>query len=155
LRWTFHTIPGPGEFGYDTWPADAWKRTGGANNWAGMSVDRRRGIVFVPTGSAAFDFYGADRVGDNLFANSLIALEAKTGARIWHFQTVRHDVWDRDLPAPPSLVTVTRGGRLVDAVAQTTKSGFVFVFARETGKPLFPIEYRSVPASEVDGEVLA
>lgn len=154
-RWSFHTIPRPGEFGYDTWPAGAWKRSGGANNWAGMSVDRKRGIVFVPTGSAAFDFYGADRHGDNLFANCLIALDAKTGRRVWHFQTVRHDVWDRDLPAPPSLVASVRGGRLVDAVAQTTKSGFVFVFERLTGKPLFPIEHRRVPASTVDGELLA
>jgi len=155
LRWTFHTIPRPGEFGYDSWPEEAWKHTGGANNWAGMSVDRKRGIVFVPTGSAAFDFYGADRHGDNLFANTLLALDAATGKRLWHFQTVRHDVWDRDLPSPPSLVTALGGGELVDAVAQTTKSGFTFVFERETGKPVFPIEYRSVRGSEVDGEKLA
>ncbi len=155
LRWTFHTIPRPGEFGYDTWPKDAWKHTGGANNWAGMSIDRERGIVFVPTGSAAFDFYGADRHGDNLFANTLLVLDAATGKRLWHFQTVRHDVWDRDLPSPPSLVTSLRGGKLVDAVAQTTKSGFTFVFERETGKPVFPVEYRKVPASVVDGEKLA
>ncbi len=104
LRWSFHTIPHPGEFGYETWPKDAWKTSGAANNWAGMTVDRERGIVYVPTGSAAFDFYGADRVGDDLFANTLLALNAATGERIWHFQAVRHDLWDRDFPAPPVLV---------------------------------------------------
>src|SRR5436190_2016111 len=155
LRWTFHTIPHPGELGYETWPKDAWKYIGGANNWAGMSLDEKRGLVFVPTGSAAFDFYGANRAGDNLFANSLIALKADTGKRVWHFQAVRHDVWDRDFPAPPNLVAVKRGGRLVDAVAQITKSGHVYVFERETGTALFQIEYRRVPPSEVDGEVLA
>lgn len=154
-RWSFHTIPHPGEFGYDTWPKDAWQYSGGANSWPGLSLDEKRGIVYVPTGSASFDFYGANRAGDNLFANCLLALDAATGKRIWHFQTVRHDVWDRDLPAAPSLVTVTRDGRKVDAVAQPTKSGFVFVFDRETGKPLFPIEERAYPASDVDGEVLA
>ena len=155
LRWSFHTIPHPGEFGYETWPEDAWKYSGGANNWGGMSVDEERGLVFVPTGSAAFDFYGADRIGDNLFANSLIALKAETGERVWHFQAIKHDVWDRDFPAPPSLVTVERGGSVVDGVAQITKSGHVFVFERKTGKPLFPIEYRAVPASDVEGEKLA
>ena len=155
VRWSFHTIPHPGEFGYHTWPPGAWKRSGGANNWAGMTIDEKRGIVFVPTGSAAYDFYGADRIGDNLFANTLLALRAATGERIWHFQFVRHDIWDRDLPAPPSLVTVKRDGRALDAVAQTTKSGHVFVFDRETGNPLFPIEYRAVPPSGVDGEVAA
>jgi quinoprotein glucose dehydrogenase len=155
LRWTFHTIPHPGEFGYDTWPKEAWKYTGSANNWMGMAVDTRRGLVFVPTGSAAYDFYGANRAGDNLFANCLIALKAGTGERVWHFQTVRHDIWDRDLPAPPSLVTVSRAGRPVDAVSQTTKSGFVYLFERETGKPLFPIEYRKYPASDLEGEVTA
>ena len=155
LRWSFHTIPHPGEFGYDTWPRDGWKYLGGANSWAGLSLDEARGLVFAPTGSAAFDFYGANRAGDNLFANSLIALKADTGERLWHFQAVRHDVWDRDLPAAPNLVTVRRRGRAVDAVAQITKSGHVFVFERETGKPLFPIEYRAVPTDGVDGEVLA
>ena len=155
LRWSFHTIPRPGEKGYETWPPDAWKHTGGVNNWCGMSLDERRGLLFVPTGSAAFDFYGADRVGDDLFANCLLALNAATGERVWHFQFVRHDVWDRDLPAPPSLVTVERDGRIVDAVAQITKSGHVFVFERETGKPLFPIEEHPVRQSDVDGEVLA
>lgn len=155
IRWTFHTIPHPGEFGYETWPKDAWKYSGAANNWAGMSVDERRGLVFVPTGSAAFDFYGANRLGDNLFANCLIALKAETGERVWHFQAVKHDLWDRDLPAPPNLVTVKRGARLVDAVAQITKSGHMFVLERETGTPLFPIEYRKVSSAAVEGEVPA
>jgi quinoprotein glucose dehydrogenase len=154
-RWVFHTIPRPGEFGYDTWPKDAWTYAGGANSWPGMALDEKRGLVFVPTGSAAFDFYGANRVGDNLFANSLVALEAATGKRVWHFQMVKHDVWDRDLPAPPSLVTVRRDGKLIEAVAQITKSGHVFVFERETGKPLFPVEYRAVRTSDVEGEALA
>ncbi len=154
-RWTFHTIPRPGEFGYETWPEDAWTYTGGANCWAGMSLDRERGIVYAPTGSAAFDFYGANRAGDNLFANTLLALNAETGERIWHFQLVRHDVWDRDFPAPPSLVSVERDGKTIDAVAQATKSGWLLLFDRETGKPLYPIEYREVPPSDVEGEVLA
>lgn len=152
LRWSFHTIPHPGEFGYETWAKDSWKSSGGANNWAGMAVDAKRGIVYVPTGSAAFDFYGADRPGDNLFANSLIALNARTGKRLWHFQGVRHDMWDRDFPAAPTLVTLKRAGKTLDAVAQTSKQGFVFVFDRTNGEPLFPIEYRKVPASEVPGE---
>lgn len=155
LRWSFHTIPHPGEFGYETWPKDAWKYTGSANNWAGMAVDVKRGIVFVPTGSAASDFYGADRVGDDLFGNTLLALKADTGERIWHFQAVRHDIWDRDFPSPPALVTVQRDGKAVDAVAQTTKQGWVYLFERATGKPLFPIEYRKYPKSNVPGEVAA
>ncbi|MBM3813358.1 MAG: c-type cytochrome [Acidimicrobiia bacterium] len=155
LRWNFRTIPRPGEFGHNTWPGDGWQYLGGANNWAGMSLDEKRGLVFVPTGSAAFDFYGANRAGDNLFANCLLALKADTGERVWHFQFVKHDVWDRDLPTPPSLVTVNRNGRLIDAVAQTTKSGHIFVFDRVTGKPLFPVEEKPAPASPVDGEVLA
>ena len=155
LRWSFHTIPHPGEFGNDTWPKEAWKTSGAANNWAGMTVDTQRGIVYVPTGSAAFDFYGADRVGDDLFANCLIALNAATGERLWHFQGVKHDLWDRDFPAPPVLLTVERDGKKVDAVAQTTKQGFVFLFDRTNGKPLFPIECREYPASDVPGEVAA
>ena len=154
-RWSFHTIPHPGEFGYATWPKDGWKYLGAANNWCGMSLDEKRGIVFVPTGSSAFDFYGSNRAGDNLFANSLLALDANTGKRLWHFQTVKHDVWDRDLPTPPSLVTIRRNGKLVDAVAQTTKSGCVFVFDRVTGEPLYPIEWRKVATDGVDGEVLS
>lgn len=155
IRWTFHTIPHPGEYGYETWPKDAWTYIGGANDWAGMSLDEKRGLVFIATGSASFDFYGANRVGDDLFANCVIALKAGTGERVWHFQGVKHDLWDRDFPAAPSLVTVRKDGRLIDAVAQITKSGFVFVFERETGRPIFPIEYRKVPASDVDGEVTA
>ena len=155
LRWSFHTIPHPGEFGYDTWPKETWKTSGAANNWTGMTVDTERGIVYVPTGSAAFDFFGADRVGDDLFANCLIALNAQTGERIWHFQGVKHDLWDRDFPAPPVLLTVEREGKKVDAVAQTTKQGFVFLFDRTNGKPLFPIECRSYPPSDVPGEVAA
>jgi quinoprotein glucose dehydrogenase len=153
LRWTFHTIPHPGEYGYDTWPPNAWRSSGAANNWAGMAVDTRRGVVYVPTGSAAADFYGADRVGNDLFADSLIALNAETGERIWHFQVVKHDIWDRDLPSPPTLVTLQMQGQTIDAVAQTTKSGYVFLFRRDDGKPLFPIQYKTVPQSDVPGEV--
>lgn len=152
LRWTFHTIPQPGEYGYDTWPKDAWQYSGGANNWSGMALDEKRGLVFAPTGSATFDFYGANRHGDNLFANTLLCLDAATGKRKWHFQIVRHDLWDRDLPTAPTLVTLKRNGRSIDAVAQLTKSGHVFVFERETGKPVFPIEYRKVSTAGVDGE---
>ena len=155
IRWTFHTIPHPGEPGYKTWPRNAWRYSGGANDWVGMSVDERRGLVFAATGSAAFDFYGANRKGNDLYANCLLALQAATGKLVWSFQGVRHDVWDRDFPAAPTLITITRNGRLIDAVAQITKSGFVFVFNRATGQPLFPIEYREVPESDVDGERLA
>ncbi len=153
LRWTFHTIPRPGEFGYETWPKDAWKDAGAANNWAGMAVDTKRGIVYVPTGSAVFDFYGGDRVGNDLFADSLLALDAETGKRIWHFQGVHHDLWDRDFPAPPSLLTVIHNGKQVDAIAQTTKSGYVFLLDRTTGQPLFPLNESHYPASTVPGEV--
>lgn len=154
LVWAFHTIPKPGEFGYETWPKDAYKdpTIGGANNWAGMAVDRERGIVFVPTGSTAYDFYGGNRKGENLFSNTLLALDAETGERIWHYQFVHHDILDRDIPAPPNLLTVTHNGRQIDAVAQITKQGYVFVFDRETGEPLFPIEERPVPDSDVPGE---
>jgi quinoprotein glucose dehydrogenase len=152
VRWTFRTIPHPGEAGHETWPAEAWRTAGGANSWAGLALDRERGIVYVPTGSATPDFYGGFRTGANLFANSLLALDAATGERLWHFQSVHHDVLDRDLPAAPSLLTVDRDGREVDAVAQITKSGFVFLFDRVTGDPLFPIEERPVPQSDVPGE---
>ena len=150
--WTFHTVPRPGEYGYATWPKEGYKNVGGANNWMGMALDPKRGIVYVPTGSASFDFYGGNRHGANLFANCLLALDARTGRRIWHYQTVHHDIWDRDLPAPPNLLTLTQGGHRVEAVAQVTKQGFVFVFDRQTGKPLFPIEERAVPASDIPGE---
>lgn len=155
LVWTFRTVPQPGEPGYETWPPDAWQRAGGANVWAGMTVDEERGMVFCPTGSASFDFWGGDRVGDNLYANCLLALDAATGRRIWHYQFVRHDLWDRDLPAPPTLVTVRREGRDIPAVAQPTKSGHVFVFHRETGEPLFPIVEDIAPSSDLVGEVTA
>jgi quinoprotein glucose dehydrogenase len=154
LAWVFKTIPQPGEFGYDTWPKDAYKNinVGAANNWSGMAIDRERGIIFIPTGSAGDDFYGAHRIGSNLFANTLLALDARTGKRIWHFQFVHHDILDRDAPSPPNLITVTRNGKQIDAVSQTTKQGFVFVFNRETGEPLFPITEQKMPASDVPGE---
>jgi len=152
LIWTFHTIPHPGEPGYETWPKDAWKYVGGVNDWGGMSLDKKRGLVFLALGSPSYDFYGADRVGQNLYGNSVVALDAKTGEHVWHFQTVHHDLWDYDLPAPPNLVVVEKAGKKIDAVAQTTKTGFLFVFNRETGEPLFPIEERKVPTSYVPGE---
>lgn len=154
LDWVFHTIPHPGEFGHDTWPEDAWKNTdiGAANNWAGMAIDRKRGIVYVPTGSAGFDFYGGNRKGQNLFANSLLALDARTGKRKWHYQLVHHDIWDRDLPAPPNLLTIHKDGKKIDVVAQVTKSGHVFVFDRDTGEPVFPIDEVPAPASVMPGE---
>lgn len=152
LVWVFHTIPHPGEFGYDTWPPEAWREVGGANAWGGISLDASRGVVYVPTGSPSFDFYGGNRHGDNLFANSVIALDARTGKRRWHFQTVHHDLWDRDLPAAPTLVSLQRDDAAVDALAQVTKSGHVFVLDRETGEPLFPVAERPVPASTVPGE---
>ncbi|MEJ2050330.1 MAG: pyrroloquinoline quinone-dependent dehydrogenase [Calditrichota bacterium] len=155
IRWTFHTIPRPGEPGYETWPTNAWQYTGGVNNWAGMALDPDRGLVYVPTGSAAFDFYGANRIGDDLYANCVLALDAETGQLRWYFQGVQHDVWDRDFPAPPTLVTVQKNGERQDAVAQITKSGYVFLFDRSSGQPLYPIENRPVPASDVEGEVLA
>lgn len=155
LDWIFHTVPLPGEYGYDTWPPDAHARSGGANSWAGMSLDEKRGMVFVPTGSASFDFWGGNRLGDNLFANSILALDAENGERIWHYQTIRHDMWDRDLPAPPNLVQVNHGGKMIDAVAQITKTGLVFLLDRETGEPLFPIEEMEIPPSDLMGEVAA
>jgi glucose dehydrogenase len=155
LRWSFHTIPHPGEFGSDTWPKDAWKNSGAANNWAGMTVDQQRGIVFAPTGSAVPDFYGATRVGDNLFADTLLALDANTGKRLWHFQGVHHDIWDRDFPSAPILATVTKNNHAIPAIAQTTKQGYLYLFNRVTGDPIFPIEDRSYPPSTTPGEVAA
>ena len=152
MEWIFHTIPHPGEFGYDTWPKDAWKEIGGANSWAGMSLDEERGIVYVPTGSASYDFYGGDRAGQNLFANCILALNASTGERIWHFQTTHHDMWDRDLPAPPVLSSINVNGEERDVVMQTSKQGYVFVFDRETGEPIFPIEEVPVPTEGLPGE---
>ncbi len=152
IKWTFHTIPKPGEYGHDTWPEGTWKDMGGANGWSGMSIDHQQGILFVPTGSAAYDFYGGDRHGENLFANCLIALDASTGERIWHFQTIHHDLWDRDLPAPPNLVQIQKNGKSIDAVAQISKAGYVFLFDRKSGKPVYPIEEVPVPASDLEGE---
>jgi quinoprotein glucose dehydrogenase len=152
LAWTFHTIPKPGEPGYETWPKDAWKYAGGANDWGGFSLDEKRGMVFLATGSPSYDFYGADRTGENLFGNCVVALNALTGKYIWHFQTIHHDLWDYDLPAPPNLVTILRNGKKTDAEAQTSKAGFLYVLNRETGEPLFPVEERPVPASDVPGE---
>ncbi len=152
MKWIFHTIPHPGEPGYDTWPEEGYLRNGGANAWAGLTLDADRGLVFVPTGSASYDFYGADRLGSNLYANCLLALDAATGELKWHFQAVHHDLWDRDLPAAPNLVTITRDGKTLPAVAQITKTGHVYVFHRETGEALFPIEELEVPSSDMPGE---
>jgi quinoprotein glucose dehydrogenase len=151
-RWIFHTIPHPGEFGYETWSSNSWKTVGGANSWGGMTVDRQRGLVFCGTGSPSYDHWGGNRIGQNLFANCVLALRAETGERVWHFQVVHHDLWDYDIPAPPNLVTVQQDGRRRDAVAQVTKMGHLFVLDRETGRPVFPVEERPVPASEVPGE---
>jgi quinoprotein glucose dehydrogenase len=153
LVWTFHTVPHPGEFGYDTWPKDAWKKVGGANAWSGLSVDEKRGIVFVPTASPKYNFYGADRKGANLFGDCLIALNARTGKLIWYFQMVHHDIWDYDNGTAPMLLAVRHKGKMCDAVAQTGKTGFVWVFNRETGEPLWPIEERPVPRTDMPGEV--
>jgi glucose dehydrogenase len=153
LVWTFHTIPRPGEPGYETWPKDAWKLAGAANNWAGMSLDAERGIVYAPTGSAVFDFYGGDRVGDDLWANCILALDAATGKLLWHFQGVHHDIWDRDFPSPPALLMLHRNGQTIPALAQTTKQGYIYLFNRITGEPLNPIHEHPYPASTVPGEV--
>ncbi|MBM3785090.1 MAG: c-type cytochrome, partial [Acidobacteria bacterium] len=152
LRWLFHLIPRPGETGYETWPPEAYKTAGGASNWSGLSLDEARGIVYVPTETALPDFWGGDRAGANLFANSLVALNANTGKRLWHYQLVHHDLLDKDLPTPPVLLTVTRNGRKVDAVAQGTKNGLLFVFDRVTGQPLWDIQEKPIPASELPGE---
>jgi quinoprotein glucose dehydrogenase len=148
--WTFHTLPRPGETGSDTWPEG--RTTGAANSWAGLAIDETRGIVYAPTGSAVSDFYGANRAGANLFANSLVALDASTGKRLWHFQAVHHDILDRDFPSPPLLATIQKDGRPLDVVAQPSKQGWLYVFNRVTGEPLWPIEERKVPASDVPGE---
>jgi quinate dehydrogenase (quinone) len=154
--WTFHTVPRPGEFGYDTWPADAWKTIGGANNWGEQSIDDKRGIVFVPTASPKYNFYGGLRKGDNLFGDCLLALDARTGKRLWHFQTVHHDIWDLDNNSAPQLITIRRNGRAVDAVAMASKTGYLYVFDRVSGKPIWPIEERPVPqGTAVPGEVLS
>jgi quinoprotein glucose dehydrogenase len=150
--WRFHTVPRPGEIGNDTWAGDSWKDRGAANAWGGLSVDSQRGLVFAGLGSAAYDFHGGDRRGDNLFANCTVALDARTGQRVWHFQTLRHDIWDHDLPVYPNLVAVRRNDQVIDAVAQVTKTGYVFLFDRETGKPLFDVTQKAVPPSDLAGE---
>ncbi len=152
LVWQFHTVPHPGEPGYDTWPKDAWKYIGGTNTWGEITVDEKRGIAYFPLGSPTYDFYGADRKGDGLYGNCLLALDARTGKHLWHFQLVHHDLWDYDAAAAPQLVTVNQNGRTIDAVAQATKQGFLFVFDRVTGKPVWPIEERKTPTSNVPGE---
>ena len=152
LAWTFHTIPQPGEFGYDTWPKDAYKYVGGVNVWGEITLDAKRGIAYLPVSSPTYDYYGADRIGMNLFSDCLLALDARTGKRLWHFQMVHHDLWDYDPTAAPQLITVRKGGKKIDAVAQATKQGFVFVFDRVTGEPVWPIEERPVPKSDVPGE---
>ena len=152
LRWRFHTVPHPGEFGHDTWKGDSWKNRGGTNMWSMSSVDEDLGIVYLPLTSPSYDYYGGDRHGENLFGDSLVALDCRTGSRRWHFQTVHHNLWDWDLPSQPSLVEVKRGGKPVKAVVQATKTGFLFVFDRETGEPLFEIEERPVPAGDTPGE---
>jgi len=153
MVWRFHTIPFPGEPGYETWPPDAWQHIGGVNVWAGMTVDEERGLVFCPIGSAAFDFWGGDRHGDDLYADCLVALDAATGRHVWHYQFTHHDLWDRDPPAPPNLLTIHRGGRDIPAVAQISKSGHVWVFNRETGESLYPIEEVAAPSSDLAGEL--
>jgi quinoprotein glucose dehydrogenase len=152
MAWIFHTIPHPGEFGYDTWPPDAWKYVGGANTWGELSLDEKRGIAYFPLGAPTYDFYGGDRIGSNLFGDCLVALDARTGKRLWHFQMVHHDLWDYDPTAAPKLLTVRHNGKMVDVVAEPTKFGFVYVFNRVTGEPLWPIEERPVPQSDVPGE---
>jgi glucose dehydrogenase len=155
LVWTFHTVPRPGEFGYDTWPEDAWKTVGGANNWGEQSIDAKRGIVYVPTGSPKYNFYGGNRRGSNLFGDCLVALDARTGKRLWHFQTVHHDIWDLDNNSAPQLTTIRRDGRTIDVVAMAGKTGYLYVFDRVTGEPIWPIEERPVPQqTTVPGETL-
>ncbi len=155
LVWTFHTVPRPGEFGYDTWPKDAWKTIGGANNWGEQSIDVRRGIIYVPTASPKYNFYGGNRPGANLFADCLVALNVRTGKRLWHFQTVHHDIWDLDNNSAPQLTTIRRNGRSVDVVAMASKTGYLYVFDRVTGQPIWPIEERPVPQkTTVPGETL-
>ena len=152
LKWQFHTIPHPGEYGYDTWPPDAWKYIGGVNTWGEISIDEKRGIAYFPLGSPTYDLYGADRKGANLFGDCLLALDARTGKRLWHFQAVHHDLWDYDFTTAPKLLTVRHNGKNVDVVAQASKQGFLYVFNRVTGEPLWPIEERPVPKSNMPQE---
>jgi glucose dehydrogenase len=156
LVWTFHTVPRRGEFGFDTWPEDAWKTVGGANNWGEQSIDTQRGIIYVPRGSAKYNFYGGNRTGANLFGDCILALDARTGKRLWHFQTVHHDIWDLDDNSAPQLTTIRRNGQTIDAVAVASKTGYLYVFDRVTGQPIWPIEERPVPqGGTAPGEVLS
>ena len=152
LAWTFHSVPEKGEFGADTWPEAALASGGGVHNWSELTIDEARGIAYIPFGTARFDFYGGNRIGDNLFGNSLVALDARTGKRLWHFQAVHHDLWDYDFPQAPKILTVRHDGRNVDVIAQATKQGFLYVLDRVTGKPLWPIEEKPVPQTDVPGE---
>ncbi|WP_254560710.1 outer membrane protein assembly factor BamB family protein [Dyadobacter diqingensis] len=152
LKWVFHTIPQPGELGYDTWPKGAYKIIGAANNWSGMSVDEKRGTVYFGTGSPASDFYGGDRKGSNLFANCILALDAETGKMKWYYQTIHHDLWDRDHPSPPNLTTITHNRKRIDVVVQSTKDGLVYVLDRDKGTSIFPVEERAVPTKGLPGE---
>ena len=155
LAWVFHTIPHPGEYGYDTWPKNAWTYTGGAANWGEMSVDTKRGIVYIPTGTPKYEFWGGDRPGNTLFADSLLALDARTGKRLWHYQTVHHDVWEYELVPAPILTTIHQNGRAIDIVAQASKSGFLYVLDRATGKPIWPIEEKGTDGRHARREALA
>lgn len=152
LKWVFHTIPHPGEFGYDTWPRDAYTKFGGANNWSGLTVDEKRGAVFFGTGSPSFDFYGGDRKGTNLFANCVVSLNAETGKLNWYYQVIHHDLWDRDIPCPPNLTTIKQNGKIIDVVVQATKDGLVYVLDRDKGTSIFPVEERAVPVDGLPGE---
>ena len=152
IKWIFHTIPYPGEYGYETWSKDSYLKSGGANVWTGFSMDEEREIVFAPTGSPSWDVWGGDRIGSNLFGNTIIALNANTGERIWHYQTVHHDIWDYDLSSPPVMATIEKNGKKIDVIAQTTKMGLLYVLDRETGEPIYPIEEIKVPASDLQGE---
>lgn len=153
LLWTFHTVPRPGETGAESWPSGAWKNRSGTNVWGFFTVDEKRGIVYAPLGAPTSDFYGADRVGDNLYGNSLVALDARTGKKLWHRQLVHHDIWDYDLSAPPALFDIHRNGRIIPAVAEITKMGLLFVFDRVTGEPVYGLEERAVPQTAIPGEV--
>ena len=154
-RWIFHTIPKPGEFGHETWSGDSWKYSGGTNNWAGMSVDEKRGVVYAGIGSPSFDYWAGNRLGDNLYGNCVVALDALTGKKKWHYQIVHHDIWDYDMPAQPALITMKMGGKTIDALVQPTKQAYLFFLDRDTGKPIYGVEERPIPASKMPGEVLS
>jgi quinoprotein glucose dehydrogenase len=152
LKWVFHAVPQKGEFGYETWPEKGHEMFGGVHNWSESTMDPETGIIYIPTGTARFDFYGGNREGNNLFANSLVAIDVRTGKRVWHYQLLHHDLWDYDIPQAPKLLTIHKDGKDIPVVIQATKFGFVFVFDRRNGKPIWPIEERKVPASDVPGE---